>query len=95
ILYDVQANVTGDLGKYGIKSPFADQGLAFAAGVEYREDRQFSTANAAFRADNGGSDSDLRQHVWEGNIELQAPLVQHKPFIEELQVNAAGRLSKY
>lgn len=95
ILYDVLANVTGDLGKYGITSPFAEQGVALAAGVEYREDRQFSTANAAFRDDNGGSDSDLRQHVWEGNFELQAPLVQHKPFVEQLQVNGGLRLSKY
>lgn len=95
ILYDVQANVTGDLGKYGIKSPFADDGLAFAAGVEYREDRQFVVANDAFRADYGGSDSDLSQHVWEGNIEVQAPIVQHKRFAELLQVNGGVRLSKY
>ncbi|MEP7007378.1 MAG: TonB-dependent receptor [Sphingomonas bacterium] len=95
ILTNVLANVTGDLGKYGITSPFAEDGLAFAAGVEYREDRLFSVGNAAFRADYGGSDSDLRQHVWEGNIEVQAPLVQHKPFIEQLQVNGGFRLSKY
>jgi len=95
ILYDVQANVTGDLGKYGITSPFAEDGLAFAAGVEYREDRQFAVANAAFRADYGGTDSDLSQHVWEGNVEVQAPLVQHKPFAELVQVNGGVRLSKY
>ena len=94
-LTNVLANVTGDLGKYGITSPFAEQGLAFAAGVEYREDRLTSVGNAAFRADYGGSDSNLSQHVWEGNIELQAPLVQHKPFIEQLQVNGGLRLSKY
>lgn len=95
ILYDMQANVTGDLGKYGIASPFAEDGLAFAAGVEYREDRQFSVANAAFRADYGGTDADLSQHVWEGNVEVQAPLVQHKPFAELIQVNGGARLSKY
>ncbi len=94
-LTNVLANVTGDLGKYGITSPFAEQGLAFAAGVEYREDRLSSSANAAFRSDFGGSDANLRQHVWEGNIEVQAPLVQHKPFIEQLQVNGGFRLSKY
>ena len=94
-LYDVLANVTGDLGKYGITSPFAEDGLAFALGVEYREDRQSSTANAAFYNDNGGSDSDLRQHVWEGNVELQVPLVQHKRFADLLQANGAFRVSRY
>ncbi|WP_267414231.1 MULTISPECIES: TonB-dependent receptor [unclassified Sphingomonas] len=95
ILWDVTANITGDLGKYGITSPFAEDGLAFALGAEYRSDRQFSAANAAFRADYGGSDADLRESVYESNIEIQAPLVQHKRFIDELQVNGGFRLSKY
>ena len=43
-LYDVQANVTGDLGKYGITSPFAEQGLAVALGAEYRKDTLKSRA---------------------------------------------------
>ncbi len=95
ILYDVQANVTGDLGKYGITSPFADDGVAIALGAEFRKDRQFSTATAGFREDYSGSDSDRSLHVWEANTELQLPLVQEKPFAHLVQANLAGRLSKY
>ncbi|MDN4631250.1 TonB-dependent receptor [Sphingomonas sp. PsM26] len=94
-LYDVQANVTGDLGKYGITSPFAEQGLAVALGAEYRKDTLKSRADSVYRAGLGGTDNFLSQDVWEGNIEVQAPLVQHKPFVEQLQVNGGYRLSKY
>ncbi len=95
LLYNVQANITGDLGKYGITSPFANDGVAIALGTEFRKDRQFSVANAAFRADYGGTDSDRSQHVWESNIEAQVPLVQDKSFVHLLQANLGGRLSKY
>ncbi|WP_241215074.1 TonB-dependent receptor [Sphingomonas sp. S-NIH.Pt15_0812] len=95
ILYDVQANVTGDLGKYGITSPFANDGVAIALGTEFRKDRQFSSATAGFREDYGGSDSDLSQHVWEANAEAQLPLVQDRPFAHLVQANIAGRVSKY
>ncbi|HXH17363.1 MAG TPA: TonB-dependent receptor [Sphingomonas sp.] len=94
-LYDVQANVTGDLGKYGITSPFAEQGVAIALGTEYRKDTLKSTADAAYRAGLGGTDSYLKQDVWEANIEVQAPLVEHKRFVDLLQVNGGYRVSKY
>jgi outer membrane receptor protein involved in Fe transport len=95
-LYNGIATVQGDLGTYGIKSPWADEGLAIAIGAEYREDQLRSHADALWR-ENVSNDADryLSQHVWEGNIELQAPLVQNKPFAELLQVNGAFRLSKY
>ncbi|MEG8023496.1 TonB-dependent receptor [Sphingomonas aurantiaca] len=94
-LYDVQANVTGDLGKYGIKSPFAEQGVAIALGTEYRKDTLKSTADAAYRAGLGGTDTYLKQDVWEANIEVQAPLVEHKRFVDLLQANGGYRVSKY
>ncbi len=94
-LYDVQANVTGDLGKYGVTSPFAEQGVAIALGTEYRKDTLKSTADAAYRAKLGGTDSYLKQDVWEANVEVQAPLVEHKRFVDLLQVNGGYRVSKY
>jgi len=94
-LYNVVATVQGDLGTYGIKSPWAEQGLAVAFSAEYREDQLQSTADALWRANMGGSDQDLAQHVWEGMVEVQAPIAQHKPFAELLQLNGAFRLSKY
>ena len=94
-LYDALANVTGDLGHYGIKSPWADDGVAIALGAEYREERLVSTADAQFRSDYGGSDSNLRQHVLEANAEIQAPLLQDKKFAHLLQANGGFRVSKY
>ena len=94
-LYDVQANVTGDLGKYGVTSPFAEQGLAIALGTEYRKDTLKSTADGAYRTRLGGTDTYLKQDVWEANIEVQAPLVEHKRFVELLQANGGYRVSKY
>lgn len=94
-LYDALANVTGDLGHYGVKSPWANDGVAIALGAEYREERLSSTADAQFRSDYGGSDLNLRQHVWEANTEIQAPLVQDKRFFHLLQANGGFRVSKY
>ena len=34
----VSANLTGDLGQYGIKSPFAKQGVSVAVGSEWRDE---------------------------------------------------------
>jgi len=94
-MYQGVATVQGDLGKMGIKSPFAEQGVAIAFSAEYREDRFKSYADPVYRSFNGGTDSSLSQHVWEGMTEIQAPLVEHKPFAETLQFNGAFRLSKY
>ncbi|MBW8735110.1 MAG: TonB-dependent receptor plug domain-containing protein, partial [Asticcacaulis sp.] len=35
---DLTANITGDLGQYGVQSPWADTGIAVALGAEYRRD---------------------------------------------------------
>ncbi len=94
-LWNGLISVTGDLGKYGIKSPLADQGVAIALGAEYRNDNYTSTADAAFRELNGGSDLDVSQHVWESNVEVQAPLIQDRPFAHLLQANGGYRVSKY
>ena len=94
-LYNVVATVQGDLGTYGIKSPWAEQGVAIALSAEYRKDELESSADALWRANMGGTDQSLAQHVWEGMVELQAPIAQHKPFADLLQVNGAFRLSKY
>ncbi len=94
-LYDVVTTVTGDLGKYGITSPLADDGLAIALGTEFREDRFTSGANAVYTAQYGDDSANLRQHVWESNVEVQAPLIQNKRFADLLQVNGGYRVSKY
>lgn len=89
------AVLSGDLGKYGITSPFANQGVALAFGSEFRAESFTSTADAQFRLTNGGEDVTYTQNVWEVNAEAQAPLIEKRAFTELLQVNGGYRMSKY
>nr|WP_317891792.1 TonB-dependent receptor [uncultured Sphingomonas sp.] len=95
-LYNGIATVQGDLGVYGIKSPWAEEGLAVAIGAEFREDKLKSYADDIWRETiSNTADTSLSQHVWEGSVELQVPIMQHKPLADLLQFNGAFRLSKY
>lgn len=94
-LYNVIGTVQGDLGTYGITSPWAEQGVAIAIGGEYREDQLDGYADAVWRQNYGGTDQRLAQNAWEGNVELQVPIAENKPFADLLQFNGAYRLSKY
>ncbi|MEG8024240.1 TonB-dependent receptor plug domain-containing protein [Sphingomonas aurantiaca] len=94
-LWDGLISVTGDLGKYGVTSPLATQGVAIALGAEYRHDNYTSTADTFYRDLNGGNDLDISQSVWESNIEVQAPLIEDRPFAHLLQANGGYRVSKY
>ncbi|MEG8054445.1 hypothetical protein QP185_16675 [Sphingomonas aerolata] len=95
-LYDVQANITGDLGKHASPSPFAEQGVAIALGTEYREDTlEIDRRQRLPRRSFGGNDTYLKRDVWEANIEVQAPLIERKPFAELLQANGGYRVSKH
>ncbi len=94
-LWQGLAVLSGDLGKYGITSPFADQGVAVAFGSEFRAERFTSTADDQFRLTNGGTDATFRQNVFEVNAEVQAPLIEKRRFTELLQVNGGYRVSKY
>ncbi|KQN00607.1 TonB-dependent receptor [Sphingomonas sp. Leaf25] len=95
LLYDVVASISGDLGKYGVTSPLAEQGIAIAIGAEYRKDRYIGTADSVFREENGGTDFQLRQSVKEANVEVQVPLVEKQRWTHLLQINGGYRLSKY
>jgi outer membrane receptor protein involved in Fe transport len=87
--------VSGDLGKYGITSPFAEQGVAVAIGAEYRDEMDRTDYNAIFIENNGGANTRATQTILEGNVELQAPLVERQSWTHLLQLNGGYRLSKY
>lgn len=97
----VTASISGQLGKYGIKSPFADDGLGVALGTEYRRessdlrtDVEFATGDLAGQ---GGPTIGLGGSfdVYELFGEARLPLVQNKPFIDSLNVETAYRFSDY
>jgi iron complex outermembrane receptor protein len=86
----------GDLTGYGVKSPWAERGLAVALGVEYRADSLKQKIDAATLAfEQLGPPLRGRQSVYEVYGELQAPIAEGRPWIERLEVNAGVRYSKY
>ena len=97
----VSVNVTGDLGRYGLKSPWAKDGVGVAIGTEYRREtltEQFSseftsgdlTGQGGTAAPAGGS-----LEVREVFGEFRAPLMQDQEFAKVLQLTGGYRYSQY
>ena len=97
----MNGSVTGDLGKYGAKLPWADQGLQVNVGAEWREDSSdFEpdyVSQQGLAAGGGGSTPPIKGSfsVKEAFTEMRLPLIQHQAFAEDLSVEAGYRYSKY
>lgn len=97
----LSGNVTGQLGKYGITSPLATDGLAVNLGVEHRSESLNYAPDQEELADDlagysgAGVAIDNSYHVTEEFLELHAPLIQERPFVEQLTLGAAFRHSDY
>jgi len=97
----LHGDITGDLGKYGIKSPLANDGIGVNVGAEHRND------NLAFAPDGtelsgllsgfGGASVavDNSTAVKEEFIELRVPLVQKQAFADDLVFDTGFRHSNY
>ena len=100
-LRTIHADVTGQLGEYGIKLPTANDGIGVNVGVENRNENQ------AFKPDSGelsgqlsgfGSAAvalDNSLSVSEQFIEVRAPLVQGKTGAKDLVFDTGFRRSDY
>ncbi len=94
-------DVSGDLGQYGLKSPYASEGLAVNFGTEYR--REFITTkfdqeqHAADLSGGGGQALDQTGSfdVYELFGEARLPLVNNRPFIKDLNIDVGYRFSDY
>lgn len=84
--------VSGTLEDYGIKSPFATNGVGFAITGEYRKYRNQSTGDGAWST---FTTFDGRTSVRELGGEIDIPLIEDKPFFKELSVNGGYRISDY
>lgn len=99
----VGANLQADLGEYGFSSPLADDGIGFLIGVEYREDSLEAIPDEISQVEGGGFTGvggatlpvEGTVEVSEIYAELQIPLVQGKPFFEELVLSGQYRYSDY
>jgi outer membrane receptor protein involved in Fe transport len=97
----VSANVTGDLGKYGFKSPWAKDGVGVSFGSEYRRetldtefDASFSSgdlAGAGGAPQSGGGAFDVKEIFGE----VRVPIVQDVEFAKEISFEGGYRYANY
>ncbi|HLZ84615.1 MAG TPA: TonB-dependent receptor [Caulobacteraceae bacterium] len=94
-------NLTGDLGHYGIKSPWAADGVGINIGAEYRRDylqENFDTEQQAGDLSGGGGqllDTKGAVNVKEVYFELRVPVAHDMPFIKDLTFDTGYRFSHY
>jgi iron complex outermembrane recepter protein len=98
----VSGSLTGDLGQYGLKSPWATSAAALSVGSEYRaEYLEFSVDHEFSSGDlygQGGARLPTPRsgfNVKEGFGELKIPLVQEKPWAEDFSFTGGYRYSSY
>ena len=99
--YIVSANVTGDLGKYGVKLPSAASGLNVNIGAEYRQEKydlnpDYIYANGFASGGNGAQAAIHGEfHVAEAFTEFHLPLIDEKPGAYNLSAEGGFRYSSY
>lgn len=91
-------SVAGDL-KF-LKSPFADGAAAIAAGVEYRREKGATAVSDDYASGDliyygQGQNISGRYNTKEAYVEFKMPLVQDRPFIHALNIEAGFRYSDY
>jgi outer membrane receptor protein involved in Fe transport len=95
------ADMTGELGKYGIKLPTATEGIAVNVGYEHRNDYVSFAPDSGELSGNlagfGGAAVPIHNgiSVDEEFIELRAPLVQEKSGVRDLMFDTGFRRSDY
>jgi outer membrane receptor protein involved in Fe transport len=94
-------DLTGDLGKYGVASPLAKDGIAVNVGAEHRfEALAFAPDGAELSGDLAGFSGaavaiNKGYEVKEAFIESRAPLIQNMTGVHDLTIDAGYRYSDY
>ena len=97
----VSANITGDLSKYGIKSPWAKDGVGVSFGTEYRREVLNNQFDAAFTSgDLAGIGGAPQSNAGAFDVkelfgEVRVPLVQDMEFAKEISLEAGYRYADY
>src|SRR5207248_207891 len=97
----IEADVTGDLGVYGVRSPFARDAALVAVGVTHRKEKLNFQADQAEQSNDllgfGGAAVPISNSlgVTEEYGELRVSLAQDQPFIQDLSLDAGIRFSDY
>lgn len=88
-------SISGGLDRWGVVSPFAEDGVQVAAGFEYRSDSLSLTPDSSDTRTSLRTAVDGTVKVYEFFGEVQAPLVQDAPLMEELSFTGAYRFSDF
>lgn len=96
----LEADVTGQLARYGLITPWAREGVAINAGAEHRtEALGFAPDAAELSGDLSGGPAavaiDKRVSVDEGFLEMRVPIAQDQPLARDLTIGAGYRHSHY
>ncbi|MCY3727757.1 MAG: TonB-dependent receptor [Nitrospira sp.] len=97
----ISGYLTGHLGRYGIKSPFAENSVDVVLGGEYREENLRFAPGAAYRSGDGAGQGGARPPVSGGFdvkeffFEAGIPLVEGAPYAEEFGLDVGYRYSDY
>ena len=97
----VQGTIRGDLGKYGIQSPFSDDGIRINLGVEYRTESLATQPDASYIAGDGAGQGgptlpiNGTYNVTDFFGEMGLPIVTDKPFFHDLSLELGYRNSRY
>lgn len=100
-LRTIHADATGDLGQYGMKLPWAAEGIAVNLGFEYRKESLKYVPDAATESGlivgTGGAYPRIDESlsVRELSAEIRAPLASDLPGIHDLVADAGYRYSDY
>lgn len=95
-LTNIVLSIDGNLGEYGIQSPWAENGIGIALGAEYRKntvdyqpDEIYQNAASPEIPISGSTVAK------EAFIELNVPIVESRPFFELVSIEGAFRYSDY
>ncbi|MEP7186256.1 MAG: TonB-dependent receptor [Rhodanobacter sp.] len=101
---EASAQVVGDLFSYGLTSPWSDDSLALALGVQYRDETINNQPSPTIAAGDLVYASNVLYgtlptagsfNVREAFAELKVPLIEGRPFAEELSLDLSDRFAHY
>lgn len=97
----LNGSIVGDLARYGVKLPTANDGVGVVLGGEHRnEGLEYAPDQAELSNDlagfsGAGVATSGTYNVTEGFLEARVPIVQAKPLAEDLVLHGAYRRSDY
>ncbi|MEO8746049.1 MAG: TonB-dependent receptor [Rhodanobacter sp.] len=98
------AQVVGDLGAYGLTSPWAEDSMQLALGAQYRDESISNQPSPSISAGDlvyasnvlyGSLPTAGSFNVREAFVELKVPLIEDRPFAEELSLDLSDRFAHY